>query len=50
VQNHPTVLNGEYAAVIFRDYVSTGVSTSLGGVNPPGLGHGNDTAGGGGGG
>jgi outer membrane protein OmpA-like peptidoglycan-associated protein len=50
VQNHPTVLNGEYAAVIFRDYVSTGVSTSLGGANPPGLGHGTDTPGGGGGG
>ena len=50
VKNHPTVLNGEYAAVIFRDYVSTGVSTSLGDVNPPGLGHGTNMPGGQGGG
>ncbi|PWG17873.1 OmpA family protein [Salibaculum griseiflavum] len=52
VQNHPTVLNGEYAAVIFRDYVSTGVSGSLGDANPAGLGHSTNlpTGGGGGGG
>jgi len=50
VKNHPTVLNGEYAAVIFRDYVSTGVSSSLGGLNPPGLGHSTNLPGGQGGG
>lgn len=47
VRNHPTVLNGEYAAVIFRDYVTTGVSESQGGINGPGIGHGNDLPGGG---
>lgn len=50
VQDHPRVLNGEYAAVVFRDYISTGVSASLGQVNPPGMGHGTNMPGGGGGG
>lgn len=39
VQAHPMVMNGEYAAVVFRDYVATGVSASLGGQNTAGMGH-----------
>lgn len=39
VRNHPTILDGQYAAVIYRDYVATGVSGSLGGANPANVGH-----------
>ncbi|SHG87178.1 Outer membrane protein OmpA [Cognatiyoonia sediminum] len=48
VQNHPTVLNGEYARVIYREYVNSGtfrqqvspLSISTGGGDIPGSGGG----------
>lgn len=48
VENHPTVLNGKYAEVIFREYVASAVPPTA--VTPVGLGGGGDGGGGGGGG
>lgn len=48
VQNHPTVLDGQYGAIIFRDYVSTGVSEAQGPRNSTDMGHSNNLPGGGG--
>lgn len=39
VENHPTVINGRYAEVIFRDYVVTGVSEAQGPRDTTDLGH-----------
>lgn len=50
VQNHPTILNGQYAAVIFRDYVVTGVSEAQGPRDTTDMGHASAAPGGGGGG
>lgn len=41
VQNHPTVLDGRYGEVIYRDYVFTGVSEAQGPRDTTNLGHSN---------
>lgn len=41
VENHPMVLDGRYGAVIYRDYVATAVSASLGTRVTTGMGHSN---------
>jgi peptidoglycan-associated lipoprotein len=39
VENHPSVLNGKYAEIIFRDYVlSAGVPATIGGITGAELG------------
>lgn len=46
IQSHPTVMNGQYGEIIFRDYVGTGVSAALGPRDTTDLGNSNALPGG----